>query len=163
MLRPYTSNLIEVRQLNPGEFGIFANSQIAPNTVIEVCPTISLSGRVAIALTKSDPTFEKRIVVDQLVIDREYEIFTKLGEMELERRLEEGQISQDDYLRILRSKVDLNSVMNAKSHVLVLGYGMLYRTTEFPNLVREYHPNHKLCLFRSVQYIEEGAELTYFS
>ena len=50
-----------------------------------------------------------------------------------------------------------------KTHVLPLGYGLIYSISESPNLVREFDTSSKLCTFRTVQYVQEGAELSYFS
>jgi hypothetical protein len=163
MFKPFISNLIELVEVKSGEPVVVAKSQIPPTTLVEVCSTIAISGRAAVSLGKSNPLFEKRLILDQAVIDREYEVFTQLGELELERRLASGSISQAEYSQILRSKIDVNSMLEAKSHLIPLGYGMAYRVSDFPNVVREYHPAHKLCSFRAVQYIEAGTELSYFT
>ena len=81
--------------------------------------------------------------------------------MELERRLNSGQISPSEYTQILSSKVNINTLLDAKTHGIPLGNGLIYAISDFPNMVREYYPSTKLCVFKSVQYIEEGSELTY--
>jgi len=89
-------------------------------------------------------------------------VFTQLGEMELIKRLDSGELSNTDYLEILRSKIDINSLSNLKSHNIPLGYGLIYEISNYPNMIREFNIDHKLCIFKSVKDILEGQNLTYF-
>lgn len=124
---------------------------------------MQITGRVAILLSKSSKTFEKKIIADSDAIQREYQIIRELKELELNRRLDAGQITQGEYVDILTSKLNIDSLLDAKTHALPLGYGLAYSISEFPNLVREFDTSSKLCTFRTVQYVQEGAELSYFS
>lgn len=160
MLNPVISKYVKIIERNR-EFRAIAAIDIPENTIIEICPVLISSAKAIISLTNSDPKLENKIIIDEAAIDREYQVFTELGELELERRLNSGQISPDEYNQILRSKVNLNSLLNAKTHGLPLGNGLIYSISDFPNMVREYHSGSKLCVFRSVQYIVEGSELTY--
>ena len=162
-MQPFVSRLIEVIPGQETQFKVIAKEAINPQTLIEVSPTYPISGRSAVFLMKADPIFESRIIVDRVKIDREYRVFAELGEMELERRLNSGQISQDEYLNVLRSKVNLNSLLDSKTHLLPLGNGLIYAYSEYPNVVREFDSYEKLCFFRTVKYIQAGEELTYFS
>jgi hypothetical protein len=143
------------------EFKAIAAIDIPENTIIEICPVLLSSAKAIISLINSDSKLSSKIIIDEAAVDKEYQVFAELGEMELERRLNLGQISEDEYSQILRSKVNINSLLNAKTHGLPLGNGLIYSISDFPNMVREYHSSSKLCVFRSVQYIVEGSELTY--
>jgi hypothetical protein len=162
-MQPFVSRLIEVVPGYETPFKVIAKEPINPQTLIEVCQTYSISGRAAVVLMKADPIFESRIIVDRMRIDREYRVFAELGEMELERRLNAGQISQDEYNEILRSKVNINTLLDSKTHLLPLGNGLTYKHSEYPNVVREFDNQTKLCFFRTVKYVQEGEELSYFS
>ena len=142
--------------------GMIATRNIPINSVIDEFPMISISGRAAALINREVPALASSILANEEVIKREYEVFTKLGELELERRLDAGDISEQDYRDIIKSKVNFNALMEAKTHLLPLGTGTLYRASEAPNLVREYSTSSKLCSLRAVQYIMEGQELTYF-
>jgi len=160
---PFVSRLIEIVKEGRHDFKVIAREPIQTQTVVEICPVMPIPNRLAIVMHKTNPIFEKKILLDRAEIDREYQVFMELGEMELERRLNSGQISHEDYTQILSSKVNFNSLLDAKTHMLPLGYGLLYGISEYPNLVREYSPTTKLCTFRTVQYVQEGTELAYFS
>jgi hypothetical protein len=163
MLKPMISNLIRVVDAGRGEFRVIADDFIPEGTLIEVCPTVHISNRLAIIMAKSISSIESKFIIDQEAVDKEYEVFAELGEMELERRLDAGQISPNEYSQILSSKVNVNALLEAKTHVLPLGYGQLYRISDTPNMVRTYYSNTKLCTFKTVQYIQAGTELTYFN
>lgn len=162
MLKPSVSKYVDFIATSPGKFKPIARFQIPENTVIEVCPVIPIPGRIAIALEKSTPNISSKLILDQLVIDREFEVFAKLGELELERRLDSGEINPDEYAEILRSKVNLNSLLNAQTSLIPLGNGLLYEVSESPNLIREYHEKDKVCVFKTIHLIDQGQELTYF-
>jgi hypothetical protein len=162
-MEPFISKSIHAVNEDFSDLKIVARNQIAPQTVVEICPTYSISGRAAIALGSSNKVLERRIIADTVRIDKEYRIFAELGELELEKRLNSGQLSQEDYNDILRSKVNLNALLDAKTHLIPLGYGLLYGYSEYPNLVREFDVSTKLCIFRTVKYVQEGDELTYYS
>lgn len=157
MRSPYISSQVKLS----GSIAIAA-SDISEGSIIEICPVLPITSRIAISMGKSQPSLEKKLILDLAVIDREYAVFAELGELELERRLDSGQITSAEYRKILSSKVDLNSLLDAKSHMLPLGYGLFYQISDFPNTVREYSSVDKLCTFRAVQYIPAGTELTYF-
>ena len=157
MRSPYVSSQVKLS----GSKAVAA-SNIVEGSIIEICPVLPITSRIAITMSKSQPSIEKKLILDRSVIDREYTVFAELGELELEKRLDSGQITHDEYRRILSSKVDMNSLLDVKSHMLPLGYGLFYQISDFPNCVREYSSVDKLCTFRAVQYIPAGTELTYF-
>jgi hypothetical protein len=161
MLKPMLSNLVRIESVGRGEFRAIANEPIFAGSVIEVCPVLALPSKSAILIGKSIPQIEQKFIIDSALIEREYKLFAELGELELENRLNSGQISSDEYRQIMASKVDFNALLNLRSHLIPLGYGMLYRVSDFPNLIREYHSEPKLCIFKAVRYIEVGSELTY--
>ena len=144
-------------------FVAVAAVDIPENTIIEIAPVIMLTAKSMVLLSKANSIsdLDDKVIIDESVVDKEFDVFMALGEMELESRLNTGQITPDEYQKILRSKINVNALLDAKTHALPLGYGLLYGISDFPNMVREYNSNHKLCLYRAVQYITAGTELTY--
>jgi hypothetical protein len=162
-MEAFVSRLIQVISADNFEFKVIAKEPIQPQTVIEISPTLSISGRTAIAMSKASQIFQRRIIIDQAQVDKEYRIFAELGEMELEKRLNSGQITSEDYQTILASKVNFNLLLDAKTHLISMGYSLIYGHSEYPNVVREYDSFSKLCIFRTVKYIQPGEELTYYT
>ena len=162
MLKPTVTKYVDTVPNGKGKFKMIARIGIPGNTVIEICPVVSISGRVALLLSKTNPKLSEKIMIDNRVIEREFQVFAQLGELELERRLDAGEISQSEYQSILRSKVNINSILDAQSNLIPLGNGLLYEQSDYPNLVREYDEESRVCIFRTVQEVEQGQELTYF-
>ena len=149
MLSPFISNYVKI--VNTGtSIRAVATQYIPQNTIIEVCPVFTITNKDSIALTKSNPEFGKKLILNQEVIDNEMKVFTKLGEMELIKRLDSGELSNADYIEILKSKVNVNSLSNLKSHNIPLGYGLIYGISDYPNMIREFDTTNKLCIFKSV-------------
>lgn len=162
MINPFVSEYVEIVNMGNGKFTAIARIDIPIDVVIEVCPVSIITMRDSILLTKAMPWMKNRIFSDDVVIDKEYQVFAQLGELELEKRLDSGEITRGEYVRILKSKINLAALLESKSHVLMLGNGLLYRISETPNLMCEYHSDHKVCVFKSVRIISNGTELTYF-
>lgn len=162
MLNPFVSEFVQINNRGKGQFIVLAKTDIPDNTIIEVCPTVTLTKREAIILGKTVPSIRDKILIDETVMDKEFQLFTELGELELERRLDSGEISPSEFRKILNSKINMNSLLDSKSHFLILGNGIIYRISDSPNLVYEYYPVDKVCAFRTVKYISRGSELTYF-
>jgi hypothetical protein len=162
MLNPFVSEYVEVINSGNGKFTIIARTDIPINTVVEICPVSIITMKDAILLGKAMPSIKAKIFSDESVMDKEYQIFAQLGELELEKRLDEGKISREEYVRILRSKVNPSALLELKSHIFMLGNGLLYQVSEMPNLVCAYHSDQKVCVFKSVRYIANGTELTYY-
>ena len=161
MLSPFISNYVRIVKTDTSIKAV-ATQYIPQNTIIEICPVFTITNKDSIILTKSNPEFGKKLILNQEVIDNEMHVFTQLGEMELIKRLDSGELSNTDYLEILRSKIDLNSLINLKSHNIPLGYGLIYGISNYPNMIREFNTTTKLCMFKSVLDITEGQTLTYF-
>ena len=161
MLSPFISNYVKIVKTNTSVKAV-STQYIPQNTIIEICPVFTITNKDSILLTKSNPEFGKKLILNQAVIDNEMQVFTQLGEMELIKRLDSGELSNTDYLEILRSKIDLNSLINLKSHNIPLGYGLIYGISDYPNMTREFNTTTKLCIFKSVLDIAEGQTLTYF-
>jgi len=161
MLSPFISNYVRIIKTDISVKAV-STQYIPQNTVIEVCPVFTITNKDSILLTNSNPEFGKKLIINQEVIDNEMRVFTQLGEMELIKRLDSGELSNADYLEILRSKININSLSNLKSHNIPLGYGLIYGISDYPNMVREFNIDHKLCIFKSVKDIPEGQNLTYF-
>jgi len=162
MLNPYVSEYVKVVNLGDGEFRTVAAMEIPVNSIVEVCPVRVLTKREALFLIKNVSNINNSILADESVMDKEFKIFSELGEFELEKKLDSGLISNEDYVKILRSKINPTALLESKSHALILGNGFLYRRSDSPNLVCEYHSQDKVCLFRSAKLIQTGLELTYY-
>ena len=163
MSEHFISKSIKIVTGRDGQPRAIAIEPILSQSIVEICPVMPITGRLAILLSKSNPLFEKKIIADSAAVQREYQIIRELKELELTRRLDAGQITQSEYVDILSNKLNLDSLLDAKTHALPLGYGLTYGISEFPNLMREFDNSSKLCTFRTVQYVQEGAELSYFS
>jgi hypothetical protein len=161
MLNPFISSYVRIIKTDTSIRAV-ATQYIPQNTIIEVCPVFTITNKDSVTLTKSNPEFGKKLILNQEVIDNEMKVFTQLGEMELIKRLDSGELSNADYLEILRSKIDINSLSNLKSHNIPLGYGLIYGISDYPNMSREFNTTTKLCIFKSVLDISEGQTLTYF-
>ena len=161
MLSPVISSYVKIIKIGTSVKAV-ATQYIPQNTIIEVCPVFTITNKDSILLTRSNPEFGKKLILNQAVIDNEMQVFTQLGEMELIKRLDSGELSNTDYLAILRSKIDINSLSNLKSHNIPLGYGLIYGISDYPNMSREFNTTTKLCIFKSVLDISEGQTLTYF-
>ena len=161
MLNPFISNYVRIIKTDTLIKAV-STQYIPQNTIIEVCPVFTVTNADSILLTRSNPEFGKKLILNQDVIDNEMKVFTQLGEMELIKRLDSGELSNTDYLEILRSKININSLSNLKSHNIPLGYGLIYGISDYPNMTREFNTTTKLCIFKSVIDIPEGQTLTYF-
>ena len=161
MLSPFISNYVRIIKTDTLIKAV-STQYIPQNTIIEVCPVFTVTNGDSLLLTKSNPEFGKKLILNQDVIDNEMKVFTQLGEMELIKRLDSGELSNTDYLEILRSKININSLSNLKSHNIPLGYGLIYGISDYPNMTREFNTTTKLCIFKSVIDIPEGQTLTYF-
>ena len=161
MLSPFISNYVRIIKTDTSIRAV-STQYIPQNTIIEVCPVFTIKNKDSIILTNSNPEFGKKLILNQAVIDKELNVFTQLGEMELIKRLDSGELSNADYLEILRSKININSLSNLKSHNIPLGYGLIYGISDYPNMIREFNTTTKLCIFKSVINIPEGQTLTYF-
>lgn len=161
MLNPFISSYVRIIKTGNSVKAV-ATQYIPQNTIIEICPVFTITNKDSILLTRSNPEFGKKLILNQAVIDNEMQVFTQLGEMELIKRLDSGELSNTDYLAILRSKIDMNSLSNLKSHNIPLGYGLIYGISDYPNMSREFNTTTKLCIFKSVLDVVEGQTLTYF-
>lgn len=162
MLNPLVSEYVAIKNLGKGNFSIYAKLDIPNNEVVEICPVSIITKKEAIILEKVIPSLQSKIFIDESVMEKEYQLMAQLGELELEKRLDRGEISADEFRRILLGKLNPTSLLESRSHVLMLGNGLLYQISEMPNLVCEYHSDHKVCVFKSVRSIIRGTELTYY-
>ena len=147
MLSPVISSYVKIIKIGTSVKAV-ATQYIPQNTIIEICPVFTITNKDSILLTRSNPEFGKKLILNQEVIDNEMRVFTQLGEMELIKRLDSGELSNTDYLEILRSKIDMNSLSNLKSHNIPLGYGLIYEISNYPNMIREFNIADKLCIFK---------------
>ena len=161
MLSPFISSYVRIIKTDTSIRAV-ATQYIPQDTIIEICPVFTITNKDSITLTKSNPEFGKKLILNQEIIDNEMKVFTQLGEMELIQRLDSGELSNANYIEIIKSKINVNSLSNLKSHNIPLGYGLIYGISDYPNMVREFNIDHKLCIFKSVKDIPEGQNLTYF-
>lgn len=161
MLSPFISSYVRIIKTDTSIRAV-ATQYIPQDTIIEICPVFTITNKDSIALTKSNPEFGKKLILNQEIIDNEMKVFTQLGEMELIQRLDSGELSNANYIEIIKSKINVNSLSNLKSHNIPLGYGLIYGISDYPNMIREFNTTTKLCIFKSVLDISEGQTLTYF-
>jgi len=161
MLNPH-AEYVFVKNLGVGQFGVFAKKYIPANTIVEVCPVKIITKREAIILEKTVPSIKASILIDPEIINKEAQVFTRLREMRLEERLDRGEITSEQFTKLLMSEMDAESLLDSHSHILVLGNGPLYQISENPNLVLEYHSEDKVVAFKSLRPINQGSLLTYY-
>jgi hypothetical protein len=161
MLSPFISSYVKIIKTDTSIRAV-ATQYIPQDTIIEICPVFTITNKDSITLTKSNPEFGKKLILNQEIIDNEMKVFTQLGEMELIQRLDSGELSNANYIEIIKSKINVNSLSNLKSHNIPLGYGLIYGISDYPNMIREFNTTTKLCIFKSVLDISEGQTLTYF-
>lgn len=159
---PYISKYVSVQNLGNANYRVLSNSIIPNNTIVEICPIAIITKKEAIVLSNAIPWITDRILVNHEIIDKEYQLFAALGELELEKRLDSGQITSKEYQQILQSKIDPKALLESKSHILMLGNGLLYRTSDYPNLICEYHIDSQVCIFKTVKQVPKDVELTYY-
>lgn len=161
-LNPIVTEYVHVRNFGNGSFGVFAKLDIKDRTIVEVCPAIKITKKDAIILEKAAPSLRSSIFIDDSVLNKEAEVLTRLHEMKLEERLDRGEITPDQFTKLLMEKIDSASLLESYSHVLLLGNGPLYEVSDRPNLVLEYHSEDKVGVFRAARFINKGTQLTYF-
>lgn len=162
MINPFVSDYVVVKNYGNAKYSVLAKTDIPASTIVEVCPVSIITKKEAIILAKIVPSLQDKIFVDRSILEREYELLSELSEFELEKRLDRGEITADEFRKILISKLNPSSLLESKSHVLMLGNGMLYQISESPNMLCEYHEDSKVCVFRTVRPVTKGSELTYF-
>jgi len=162
MFNPFIHSAVSIKNLKNGKFIAYANDNINPNTIIEICPTISMTKKDAIMLSKAVPSILPIIIIDNKIISEEAKSFSYINELNLEDRLNSGEIDESTFIKLLFSNVDTDSILSSKSHVLLLGNSLLYEISETPNLVFEYNSMDKVGIFKSISFIQKGTQLTYY-
>lgn len=161
-INPAISNYVEIKNLGSGRFIAIASESIPKDVIIEICPVQILTKREAIILEKNIPSLRSSIFIDSEVLDKEAKLMLQLADLDLEGRLDRGEITADQFNKLLHKNMDMDSLLNAKSHIFILGNGSLYKISERPNMLFSYHSKDKVCVFTAASYITKGSELTYF-
>jgi hypothetical protein len=162
MNRPNILESISIQKIG-SEFCVFTNRQIFRDSVIEVCAWLPVTQRTQILLSKNDQFLTNKLFPNPDGIEKEREIASRLAELDLQERLDQGLISQAQYKAILLDVVNPDKMMNINSHAILLGYGSVYRRSDSPNINWSYDSTSKLYKFYAVQDIMPNQELTYFS
>ena len=97
MLNPFISSYVRIIKTDTSIRAV-STQYIPQNTIIEICPVFTIKNKDSIILTNSNPEFGKKLILNQEVIDNEMKVFTQLGEMELIKRLDSGELSNADYI-----------------------------------------------------------------
>jgi hypothetical protein len=162
MNRPNILESLSIQKIG-SEFGVFTNRQIFRDSVIEVCAWLPVTQRTQILLSKNDQFLTSKLFPNPDGIEKEREIASRLAELDLQERLDQGLISQAQFKAILLDVVNPDKMMNINSHAILLGHGSVYRRSDSPNINWSYDSTSKLYKFYAVQDIMPNQELTYFS
>lgn len=162
MNRPNILESISIQKIG-SEFCVFTNRQIFRDSVIEVCAWLPVTQRTQILLSKNDQFLTNKLFPNPDGIEKEREIASRLAELDLQERLDQGLISQAQFKAILLDVINPDKMMNINSHAILLGYGSVYRRSDSPNINWSYDSTSKLYRFYAVQDIMPNQELTYFS
>lgn len=164
MSNPSISENLYIKQVNQNEYGVFTNQQIARNTIVETCIWIPVTQRMQILITKnSETSLLSKLFENPDGINKEREILSKIADMELDKRLEAGLINPDQVKAIINEVAGPAKLLHIHSHAILLGYGSIYRKSQFPNIAWDYNAESKLYRFYTVEDIRPNQELTYFT
>jgi hypothetical protein len=164
MINPAILQTLIVNKTPDGEFGVFTNAQIHKHTTVEICAWLPITKKVQILLKSNGSSLANAIFENPDGMDRERAFIEKLADMELQKRLDAGLISQSQFTDLILSSFDPTKLLHVESHALLLGFGSIYRRSQVsPNLNWEYDSSSKLYKFFAVQDIQAGQELTYFT
>lgn len=163
MNNPSFLNTLYVKRTPDGEYAVFSSSPIRSGTTVEYCAWIPITQKTQIYLAKNDKSLSSRLFVNPDGIAKERDIATKIAELDLQNRLDQGLVTADQVKSILATIINPASIANIVSHAMLLGFGSMYRRSNTPNLNWEYDSESKLYRFYAVQDIQANQELTYFS
>jgi len=159
MRNPFIHRSIEVRRASHSRFGVFAKELIQRGTLVESCSILPITKKIAISIEKT--RLNDKLFVNPDGAAKERSILQSIQEMELERRLDQGLITLEDFRQILVDNGHLTQVLDIETAGFLLGYGSYYNTSLMPNVKISYNDEDKLYDIIAVKDIQSGLELTY--
>lgn len=159
---PRILNTLYVKQVNDREFGVFTNSAILRDSVVEFCTWLPISQRLQILISRNDDQLGRKLFVNPDGIEREREIAARIAELDLQERLDRGLITQDQFKSLLIDVANPNKLLTVTSHAILLGFGSIYRRSEMPNVTWSYEADSKLYKFYTTRDVSANSELTYY-
>jgi hypothetical protein len=164
MHEPFIHKSIQVRRVSQTKFGVFAADSILRNTVIESCAIIPITRQITNAITRAN----RSVISDKLVqnpdgLIKERSLISSIKEMELEKRLDAGLLTQEDLKKILFDTGNVSNLLDVETNGVLLGFGSLYNVSNYPNVVIQYNTESKLYDVITVKDISAGVELTYLA
>lgn len=163
MHSPFIHNLLEIKKLSLSKFGVFARDYIPMGTTIETCVLIMLPKITINSLEKVKSPLLDRIFPNPDGLRREKEIIATLSDMEIQRRLDEGQLTPAEAKRILLGPGNVTALLEIETGGLLSGYGSLYNRSSYPNIKMNFDSDNKLYNIITVKDIGTGEELTYLN
>ena len=163
MTNPKAVNSLYIKAVNDKEYGVFTNAVIYRDSTIEYCTWLPVSQIVQLYIQKNSPALATRLFKNPDGIEKEREVLAQIAEMELQERLDRGLVTPEQVKNIILDVANPTKMMNVVSHSILLGFGSVYRKSQFPNISWEYDSNSKLYRFFTVQDVQANQELTYFS
>ena len=161
MPSPFIHPALEIKQLSLTKFGVFSKDYIPMGTCVEVCTPLLLPKLVINAFEKSKSNLIEKIMPNPDGIRREREIVESLSDMEIQRRLDEGNLTKEEARRILLGPGNVMALLEIETGCLLSGYGALYNRSSYPNITMNFDSETKLYNVIAVKDIGTGAELTY--
>lgn len=159
---PKILSSLYVKSVGPNEFGVFTTSALAKDSIIEYCAWLPVNRKTQIVISNNDQALADKLFVNTDGIEKEKAIVANLAEIDLQNRLDQGLITQDQFKAIVMDVANPTKFLNITSHAILLGFGSIYRRSEVPNISWDYDANSKLYKFYTVHDIAPNQELTYF-
>lgn len=160
MRNPFISPLLEVRRVSRTKFGVFAKDLILSGTLIESCAMVLIPKKLQGSIQTSAPALSKLLYPNPDEVLRERSIAAQVKELELERRLDAGLLTQEEVKNILVNSGHLKAVLDLETSGFLLGFGSIYQNSDYPNTTVRYDDDSKLYDIVAVQDIQRGQEIT---
>jgi SET domain-containing protein len=161
MHNPFIHSLLEIKKLGLSKFGVFARDYIPMGTKIETCVLIMLPKITINSLEKIKSPLLERILPNPDGIRREREVIATLSDMEIQRRLDEGNLTPAEAKNILLGPGNITALLEIETGGLLSGFGSLYNRSSYPNITMNFDSESKLYNIITVKDIGTGEELTY--
>lgn len=163
MHNPFIHPSLEVRRISRSKFGVFTKTFIMRGTLLEMCPMLPISKKVETLIRANSATLATKLFPNPDGVKRESDLIASMKEMELEKRLDAGLLTQQDIKEILLDSGSLMAVMEVDTACILQGFGSIYNLSSYPNVAISFDSENKLYEVIAVQDIQAESELTYLS
>ena len=163
MRDPFIHRALEVKRTGNTKFGVFARDFIPRGTIVESCSLVAIPKVAISALEKVKSPLLEKLLPNPDGIRKEIEITESINEMELQRRLDAGLLTQEEAGKILLSSGVAKAVLDVETACFLTGFGSLYNRSSYPNITLTFDSESKLYNVVAVKDIVKGYELTYLS